>query len=264
VLSYSTVTQKMSDDRLKAKEAYFEQEKLLDITDDENGFPDEGYENVERAVLPPPGLIRKTSSFLGPTPKERQAQLEARSSIYHKVVKPDSITLRRSNTALEMGPATSPPSKTSPPRPMSSPDYRSKAKLDKGKGITDRPTRASKPFYTDLGVAPRELKHGKNVKPADNIRLDPEDKQLLKGMIVYFYPNDDISMARRRRIHKIIHLGAAWVKTWRDDVTHVMVDDSNHTYMQVLRNVNMTALPVCIVSETKGQNSADLCSATWS
>ena len=88
------------------------------------------------------------------------------------------------------------------------------------------------------------MKNGKNVKIADKIKLDPEHKQLLKGKIVYFFPNDDVSMARRRRLHRIIQLGAAWVKEWRDDVTYVIVDDDNHTYSQLLRNVNKAGFPV--------------------
>jgi DNA polymerase IV len=100
------------------------------------------------------------------------------------------------------------------------------------------------PFYRQMGVVPRELKNGKNVKPASNIRLEPESKQLLRGKIVYFYPNDDVSMVRRTRIHKVIQLGGAWVNKWRDDITHVLVDDANYTYTQLLRHLNRAGFPV--------------------
>ena len=59
-----------------------------------------------------------------------------------------------------------------------------------------------------------------------------------------FYPNDDISMARRQRIHKLIQLGAAWVTKWREDVTHVMVDDASYTYNQLLKHLNRAGFPV--------------------
>ncbi|KAJ4359055.1 hypothetical protein N0V95_002517 [Ascochyta clinopodiicola] len=103
------------------------------------------------------------------------------------------------------------------------------------------------PFYQQMGVVPRELKNGKNVKPADNIKLEPESKQLLRGKIVYFCPNDDISMARRTRIHKVIQLGAAWVNKWRDDITHVFVDDASYTYTQLLRHLNRAGFPRNVV-----------------
>ncbi|KAJ4341774.1 hypothetical protein N0V87_001437 [Didymella glomerata] len=103
------------------------------------------------------------------------------------------------------------------------------------------------PFYKQMGVVPRELKNGKNVKRAENIKLLPEPQQLLRGKIIYFYPNDDVSMVRRTRIHKLIQLGAAWVNKWRDDVTHVLVDDVNHTYTQLLRHLNRAGFPKMVV-----------------
>lgn len=117
----------------------------------------------------------------------------------------------------------------------------------KMKRVTSLPSLAGLdrlPFYKKMGVVPRELKNGKNVKLADNIKLEPESKQLLRGKIVYFYPNDDVSMVRRTRIHKVIQLGAAWVTKWRDDVTHVLVDDANYTYSQLLRHLNRAGFAV--------------------
>jgi DNA polymerase IV len=66
-----------------------------------------------------------------------------------------------------------------------------------------------------------------------------------------FFPNNDISQARRQRIHKVIQLGAAWVTTWAKDVTHVMVDEAYYTYMQVLKSVNLPALPVSELLDLK-------------
>lgn len=53
-------------------------------------------------------------------------------------------------------------------------------------------------------------------------------------------------MARRRRIHKFIQLGAAWVTNWRDDITHVMVDEASYTYTQVLKHLNRAGLPASL------------------
>jgi DNA polymerase IV len=63
-------------------------------------------------------------------------------------------------------------------------------------------------------------------------------------MCIDFYPNDDISVARRARIHKVIQLGAAWVTSWRYDINYIMVDEPHYTYMQVLKHLNQPGLPV--------------------
>lgn len=110
-------------------------------------------------------------------------------------------------------------------------------------GLDIHPTISS---FARTGVVPRELKNGKNVKLAENIRLEPEDKQIFRGKVVYMYPNDDISMARRHRIHKLIQLGATWVNTWGTDITHIVVDEGEYTYSQLLRHFNIAGLPVSV------------------
>lgn len=56
-------------------------------------------------------------------------------------------------------------------------------------------------------------------------------------------------MARRRRIHKVIQLGAAWVTNWRDDITHIMMDEDIYTYNLLLRHLKKTELPVSYLFE---------------
>lgn len=39
-----------------------------------------------------------------------------------------------------------------------------------------------------------------------------------------FLPNNDIAMARKKRIQKSQEYGAAWAREWSAGVTHVIVD----------------------------------------
>lgn len=241
----------MSDKELREKEEYFKEQELLDISDDETNFPDEGFLKAERALadskaMPPP-LVRQRSSFLGPTPKERLAEFETHTAKRRPATRPGGHGLTRSATAPEPEITKSFPVTKPRQRPSSSPDDRPGKKLKKTISMPDIKAHDDVPYYKRMGELPRELKSGKNVKPAENIKLDPEHKQLLRGKIVYFYPNDDISQARRQRIHKVIQLGAAWVTRWRDDITHVMVDDGNHTYSQILHRLNRAGLPVSVL-----------------
>jgi DNA polymerase IV len=240
----------MSSNDLSAKEAYFEEQSLLELSDDEQEAPSESYSIIDRALedtkaMPPPTLERQTSSFLGPTPKERQADFEAHTAKQRADRRGSHLQLVRSSTAPETELNKSFP--VTKPRSGQLAGVQSANKLKRVSSLPDMTSVSQTPFYKQMGVVPRELRNGKNVKPADNIKLDPEHKQLLKDKIVYFYPNDDISMVRRTRIHKVIQLGAAWVNRWRDDVTHVMLDNVDYTYSQLLRHLNKPGLPVCFL-----------------
>lgn len=239
----------MSHNDLASKEAYFEEQALLDLSDDERDFSNNSPGVVDRALedlkaMPPPTSEKAKSSFLGPTPKERRAAFEARTTKHRTTTRESGLSLVRSSTAPEAEFIKSCP--VTKPRNGVSSTVKGKNKMKRVASLPDLPALDQTPFYKQIGTIPRELKNGKNVKPADNIKLEPEHKQLLKGKIVYFYPNDDISMVRRTRIHKVIQLGAAWVNRWRDDITHIMLDDANYSYSQLLRHLNKAGLSVSL------------------
>jgi DNA polymerase IV len=152
--------------------------------------------------------------------------------------------LTHSVTAAEMDLPQSFPVTKPRARQLSNAEDDSDSKMKRVTSLPNMTGLARTPFYIQMGVVPRELKNGKIVKLAEDIKLVPESQQLLRGKIVYFYPNDDVSMVRRTRIHKVIQLGAAWVNKWRDDITHVLVDGANHTYTQLLRHLNRAGFPV--------------------
>jgi DNA polymerase IV len=236
----------MLDHELLAKQAYFNDQALLDLSDDEQAPLDQSVQRIERALeeskrMPPPALVRHTSSFLGPTPRERQAEFEEHTKRQRAAERNSAQQLTRSSTAPESGHTTSFPVANPRSRPSSSAD---KSKLKRVSSLPELDGKELEPFYKRVGTIPRELKGGKNVKLANNIKLFPEHKQLLKDKIIYFYPNDDTASDRRRRIHKVIELGGAWVNRWRDDVTHIMCDDVNYTYSRLLRHLNVAGFNV--------------------
>lgn len=203
----------MSEEALSAKEAYFHEEALLDIPDDEQDYQNQTYKTIgttlsEARDMPPPSLTRQMSSFLGPTPKERRANFEAYTERQRITARQDGQRLTRSSTAPGPDVIQSFPvvQLQIPLAPGSISDGK------KLKRVSSYPQMAGKnqpPFYKQVGVVPRDLKSGKNVKLADKIKLESEQRQLLKHKVVYFYPNDDISMIRRTRIHKVIQLGGS-------------------------------------------------------
>jgi DNA polymerase IV len=236
----------MSDEALAAKEAYFNQQKLLDISDDEQDIPDDSVARLERAlkdskpskVMQPPALPKQTSSFNGLPPKEA---FEAHTKKQRAIERQTNHKLMRSSTAPEPELTRISSAIKQWGRPVAA-VAGGKSKLKRVSSLPEPAGKDSTPFYIQVGDIPRELKN-KNAKPANDIKLDPEHKQLFKGKIVYFYPNDDIPGPRRFRIHKLIQLGAAWVKEWRPDITHIIMDEDTHTYSQLLRHLNRSGLP---------------------
>jgi DNA polymerase IV len=239
----------MLDSSLSEKEFYFQQQDLLHLSGDDEDASNESLRIIDDALaesrtMLPPSNIRRPGSFNGPTPKEMQARAEFEDHTTERRTNTRNIgQLTRSSTLPGLETATSFPI-TKSRLPSSSNIHNETRKLKRVSPLPEVDVKIQVPFYKQVGVIPRDLKNGKNVKPADSIKLEPESKQLLRHKVVYFYPNDDVSMIRRTRLHKIIQLGAAWVKTWREDVTHVMVDDANHTYGQLLRHLNRAGFPV--------------------
>lgn len=237
----------MIDPELAAKQSYFEEQKLLDISDDETSYNDEIADKMERAMadVRAPRLSRQPSSFLGPTPKEAKADFEAHTIRRRAVMRDETKTLARSDSASRAELTQSLLVTKPQARQLSMADGNAESNRKRVTSLPNINELEKMPFYQKMGVVPRQLRNERSVKPAYNIELHPESKQLLRGKIIYFYPNDDISMMRRTRIHKVIQLGAAWVNKWRDDITHILVDDANYTYTQLLRHFNRAGFPVC-------------------
>lgn len=59
---------------------------------------------------------------------------------------------------------------------------------------------------------------------APTLKLVPEQQQIFKGLVFFFFPNSVVSPLRRLRIQRAQEYGALWARTWGDNVTHVIVD----------------------------------------
>ncbi|KAJ5382940.1 DNA polymerase family X [Penicillium concentricum] len=86
-----------------------------------------------------------------------------------------------------------------------------------------KPTPASRPWTTGTmptiqSAAPRKKRKTSNAK------VIPDDQQIFKGLIFFFFPNNDVSPFRRLRIQRAQDYGARWSRNWATDVTHVIMD----------------------------------------
>ncbi|MCJ1365520.1 hypothetical protein MMC16_004643 [Acarospora aff. strigata] len=87
-------------------------------------------------------------------------------------------------------------------------------------------------------------------KRGKSVQVLPQAQQIFRGLQFFFVPNNDVAPARRMRINKALEYGASWIQTWREGITHVIVD-KNIKYKDVLSFLKITSLPanVTIVNE---------------
>ncbi|KAE8150068.1 hypothetical protein BDV25DRAFT_172437 [Aspergillus avenaceus] len=70
----------------------------------------------------------------------------------------------------------------------------------------------------------------------------PEQQQIFKGLVFFFFPNSDVSPLRRLRIQRAQEYGALWERKWRDNITHVIVD-KGLAFQEVLRHLSLETFP---------------------
>ncbi|KAJ5946499.1 hypothetical protein N7454_003338 [Penicillium verhagenii] len=90
----------------------------------------------------------------------------------------------------------------------------------------------------------------KKRKPNKNTKVVPEDQQIFKDLVFFFFPNSDTSPPRRLRIQRAQEYGAQWAREGSDRVTHVIVDKSL-SYQDLLTHLKLDTFPknVIIVNE---------------
>ena len=101
----------------------------------------------------------------------------------------------------------------------------------------------SKPMAKELPAVPKAT--GKR-KRSTEIKQMPEKQQVFKGLVFYFFPNNDTNPARKMRITKALEFGATWQKDFNESVTHVIVDKSLD-YNQLLKYLKRDSLPERVV-----------------
>ncbi|CAI7600107.1 unnamed protein product [Penicillium crustosum] len=104
--------------------------------------------------------------------------------------------------------------------PISSCDLQSK----RNSPVTvPKPAPTNRPCTT--GTMPNIKSGGPQKKrKTNNAKIIPDDQQIFKGLIFFFFPNNDISPFRRLRIQRAQDYGARWSRNWATDVTHVIMD----------------------------------------
>ncbi|CAG8362470.1 unnamed protein product [Penicillium salamii] len=58
----------------------------------------------------------------------------------------------------------------------------------------------------------------------NNVKVIPADQQIFKGLVFFFFPNNNVSPFRRLRIQRAQEYGARWSRERADDITHVILD----------------------------------------
>ncbi|KXT04265.1 hypothetical protein AC578_7898 [Pseudocercospora eumusae] len=87
-------------------------------------------------------------------------------------------------------------------------------------------------------------------KRESSFRSAPQDQQIFRGLVFFFFPNDDKNPVRRMRINKAREYGAVWQRDLDDQVTHV-ISDKNMDFASLLKWLQVEQLPtqVTAVSE---------------
>ena len=74
----------------------------------------------------------------------------------------------------------------------------------------------------------------------------PDSQQIFKGLSFFFFPNNDVAPIREFRIRKAMEWGATWIKTWKQEVTHIVMD-KNLAYNDLLTFLKLQNLPSHVV-----------------
>ncbi|PLN78498.1 putative DNA polymerase POL4 [Aspergillus taichungensis] len=77
-------------------------------------------------------------------------------------------------------------------------------------------------------------------------RTISEQQQIFKGLVFYFFPNNDVSPLRRLRIQRAQEYGAVWAKNWGNHITHVIVD-KGLTFQEVLKHLKFDCFPSTVM-----------------
>ncbi|KAL4916263.1 hypothetical protein BDW62DRAFT_109133 [Aspergillus aurantiobrunneus] len=91
---------------------------------------------------------------------------------------------------------------------------------------------------------------GAKRKRGSSEKIIPEQLQIFRGLVFFFFPNSDVSPLRRLRIQRAQEYGALWARTWGDNITHVIVD-KGLKFQETLKHLNLETIPprVALVDE---------------
>ncbi|OQE37930.1 hypothetical protein PENCOP_c009G00967 [Penicillium coprophilum] len=137
------------------------------------------------------------------------------------------------------------------PRANSDPLYSCEIERARSPVAVPKRTPANRPRTT--GTMPTIKSGGPPQKKrrTNSAKIVPDDQQIFKGLIFFFFPNNDVSPFRRLRIQRAQDYGARWSRGWGTDVTHVIIDKGLLS-SDLLTYLKLEALPtsVALVNET--------------
>ncbi|KAF7163672.1 hypothetical protein CNMCM5623_008478 [Aspergillus felis] len=91
---------------------------------------------------------------------------------------------------------------------------------------------------TGRSEADKQSKRRRVIAP----RTVPDEQQIFKDLVFFFFPNNDVSPLRRLRIQRAQEYGATWAKTWEGHITHVIVD-KGLMFQDVLKHLKLETFP---------------------
>ncbi|KAJ5635824.1 DNA polymerase family X [Penicillium longicatenatum] len=218
----------MEEEQL-SKRRFFAALERLDHLDDTEDDEEGSFERV--AVLKPSGIPIPTAASVSLSPEPPALEIPARASSDPKPPPTDKLglkektrvkNLRRTEQSRKVEPSTEP----------------------KVRSVQRGHTTGSMPDITSRGPIPKKR------KPNKNIKVVPEDQQIFKHLVFFFFPNNDVSPSRRLRIQRAQEYGVQWAQERPDKVTHIIVD-KGLSYRDLVTHLKLDNFPekVSIVNE---------------
>ncbi|KAL2832145.1 hypothetical protein BDW59DRAFT_169533 [Aspergillus cavernicola] len=101
---------------------------------------------------------------------------------------------------------------------------------------TIQKTMGGLPEHPAASKAPSKRKRGLSGK------IVPNQLQIFKGLVFFFFPNSDVSPLRRLRIQRVQEYGAQWARAWENNITHVIVD-KGLKFEEILKHLKLEDFP---------------------
>ncbi|KAJ5587675.1 uncharacterized protein N7459_003440 [Penicillium hispanicum] len=91
----------------------------------------------------------------------------------------------------------------------------------------------------------------KKRKRANSIKVVPEEQQIFKNLVFFFFPNNDVSPSRRLRIQRVQEYGGQWAREWTSNITHVVVD-KGLLFQDLIAHLKLESFPtnLALVNES--------------
>ncbi|KAJ9607850.1 hypothetical protein H2200_007929 [Cladophialophora chaetospira] len=212
----------LSEEERKEKEDFFtELDRLEDL--------DSNDEEVASMSAPESSPKRPSSKMKG-LAAEGMVDLERGESRKRKPSRDVPQSKQRASQPPRLPRASTLPEQESELQPPVKPRLARATTLPEQSPTKTKPTKLKRTF-TDLSNLEarlkgtelpklRPLRKGKNWKPLADI---PPGRQIFRGLVFFFVPNNDDDSGARMRIHQAIKYGAKWAHVFSEEVTHILV-----------------------------------------